>query len=139
MARASLKQQIKHKLSRCWKRNVFMRADFVALAGNNRYDQIGRALLALTKEGELIRIGYGLYAKARPNRLTGKPMLTAPGGFDQVAKEALSLLNVEWEASLAEQLYNANLSTQIPVKAGVKIRSRFNRRIATGKYKLHKE
>lgn len=68
----SLKPLVEKKIFRCWKRNVFTRKDFIALGG---YDQVGRALLSLTREGKLIRIGYGLYAKARKNRITGLPIL----------------------------------------------------------------
>ena len=99
------------------------------------YDQVGRALLALTKEGKLIRIGYGLYAKARINRITGLPMLSAPGGFDQVAKEALDLLEVNWQPSMSEQGYNAG-AEQIPVNTQVFIKNRFNRIIGTDKFRL---
>ena len=136
MARTPLKAQIQKKISRSWKRNVFLRKDFENLAGKERYDQIGRALLELTKSGYLIKIGYGLYAKARLNKLTGKPMLAAPGGFNQVAIEALNLLNVKWEPSKEELLYNQSTSTQIPTNTQVKIKSRFNRVIATNKFKL---
>jgi hypothetical protein len=132
MARFSLKQQIEVKISRCWKRNVFVRKDFMALGD---YDQVGRALLVLCREGKLIRIGYGLYVKARANRITGLPMIAAAGGFEQVAKEALDLLDVDWEPSLMEQNYNSG-SEQIPINPQAIIRSRFNRKIATDKFTL---
>ena len=128
----TIKQKIEDKISRAWKRHVFARKDFINLG---EYDQVGRALLTLTKEGRLIRIGYGLYAKARPNRITGLPMFSAPGGFDQVAKEALSLLKVQWKPSDSEQAYN-NGSTQIPANASICILGRFNRVIGTEKFKL---
>lgn len=128
----SLKQQIENKISRCWKRNVFARKDFIAMGD---YDQVGRALLTITREGTLIRIGYGLYAKARQNRITGLPMLAATGGFEEVAKEALDLLDVKWQPSATEQEYNSG-STQIPVNAQVFINGRFHRKIGTDKFTL---
>lgn len=109
-----------------------MRSDFEKLAG---YDQIGRALRQLIAEGVLIKIGYGLYAKARLNRITGKPMLSAQGGFTQVAEEALSRLGVKWEPSRSIQAYQAG-STQIPANAEVIIFDRFNRRIGTEQFEL---
>ena len=130
--KASLKRQIAEKITRCWKRQVFVRDDFMPLAD---YDQVGRALLSLTREGKLIRIGYGLYAKARINRITGSPMLAADGGFEQVAKEALDLLNVKWQTGSTEQDYN-NGSTQIPANAQVFINDRFSRKIGTDKFSL---
>ena len=126
MAKISLKQQIKRQLSRCWKRNIFVREDFAKFGG---YDQVGRALLELTKEGELLRIGYGLYAKARKNRLTNRPMLACEGGFIEAAREALDLLGVKWSPSELEEKYNSNLTTQIPINPKVNIKGRFNRKI----------
>lgn len=133
MARLSLERQLESKIFRCWKRNVFTRKDFVTLGD---YDQIGRALLNLTREAKLIRLGYGLYAKARTNRINGLAMIAAEGGFDQVAKEALDLLGVKWKPSIAEQNYNAGFTTQIPVNTQVLINDRFNRTIATDNCKL---
>lgn len=131
--RVSIERQVESKIFRCWKRSVFTRKDFEALSD---YDQIGRALLNLTRQGKLIRLGYGLYAKARTNRITGLPMIAAEGGFDQVAKEALTLLGVKWQPSIAEQNYNAGLTTQIPVNTQVLINDRFNRTIGTEQFKL---
>lgn len=131
MKRLSLKSKISTKVSRS-KREVFLRSDFESLAG---YDQVGRALRQLAVEGFLLKIGYGLYAKARPNRITGKPMLSAEGGFSQVAQEALSRLGVKWQPSESVQAYQAG-STQIPANAEVIILERFNRRIGTDKFEL---
>ncbi len=130
--RTPLKRQIEGKISRCWKRRVFARKDFMPMGD---YDQVGRALLILTREGKLIRIGYGLYAKARMSRITGLPMLASDGGFEQVAKEALDLLDVKWQPGSIEQDYN-NGSTQIPVNAQVFINGRFSRKIGTDKFSL---
>ncbi len=131
MKRLSLKSKVATKISRS-KREVFLRTDFEKLAG---YDQIGRALRQLTSDGVLVKIGYGLYARARPNRITGKPMLAAKGGFTQVAEEALSRLGVKWEPSKSVLDYQSG-STQIPANAEVIIFERFNRRIGTEKFEL---
>ena len=131
MKRNSLKSKVATKISRS-KREVFLRTDFEKLAG---YDQVGRALRQLTKDGVLMKIGYGLYAKSRPNRITGKPMLAAEGGFCQVAEEALSRLDISWQPSRSVREYQAG-SSQIPANAEVIINERFNRRIATDKFEL---
>jgi hypothetical protein len=89
----------------------------------------------LEVQGRLVRIGKGLYAKARPNRITGKPMLAAPGGFDQAAKEALNRLGVQWEPASAEKAYQAG-RTQIPARVVVRVKGPFHRQIAYGKYRL---
>ncbi|SMG66371.1 S-adenosylhomocysteine hydrolase [methanotrophic bacterial endosymbiont of Bathymodiolus sp.] len=131
MKRLSLKSKVATKISRS-NREVFLRSDFEKLAG---YDQIGRALRQLTSDGVLVKVGYGLYAKARPNKITGKPMLAAKGGFTQVAEEALSRLGVKWEPSKSVLDYQSG-STQIPANAEVIIFERFNRRIGTEKFEL---
>lgn len=114
------------------RRTVFLRDDFATLGG---YDQVGRALRQLEAQGRLVRIGQGLYAKARKNRITGKSMLAASGGFEQVAKEALNRLGVQWEPASAEKAYQAG-STQIPARVVVRVKGQFHRRIAFGRYRL---
>ena len=131
MRRISLKSQIATKVSRS-RREVFLRADFEKLGG---YDQIGRALRQLTADGVLIKVGYGLYAKARKSRVTGEPMLAAQGGFAQVADEALSRLGVKRRPSKAVFDYQSG-STQVPANAEFVIFERFNRRIGTEKFEL---
>lgn len=131
MSRPTLKSKLTTKISRS-KREVFLRSDFEKLAG---YDQVGRALCQLTSDKLLVKIGYGLYAKARPNRITGKPMLSAKGGFTQVAQEALSRLGITWETSPATKAYQTG-STQIPANAEVVIFDRFSRKIGTERFAL---
>jgi len=131
MAKQSLQSRIKTKIQRS-RRNVFLRADFEQLSD---YDQVGRALRTLIASDQLLKVGYGLYAKARTNRLTGKPMLAVEGGFNAIAEEALKRLKVEWEPSAAIKAYQAG-STQIPANAEVVIRQRFSRKIGTDRYQL---
>jgi len=131
MAKQSLQLRIETKIQRS-RRNVFLRADFELLSG---YDQVGRALRTLVAKGQLLKIGYGLYAKARPNRLTGKPMLAMEGGFTAIAEEALKRLKIKWQPSAALKAYQAGVA-QIPVNAEVLVRQRFNRKIGFGRYQL---
>ena len=44
------------------KSSVLLREDFIDLGG---YDQVGRALRQLAQKGKILKIGYGLYAKAK--------------------------------------------------------------------------
>ena len=131
MTAQTLGSRIRDKIRKS-RRIVFLRDDFAALGG---YDQVGRVLRQLEVQGRLVRIGKGLYAKARPNRITGKPMLAAPGGFDQAAKEALNRLGVQWEPASAEKAYQAG-RTQIPARVVVRVKGPFHRQIAYGKYRL---
>ena len=54
------------------KRNVFLRSDFAPLGS---YDAVGRALRQKATEGQLVQIGYGLYAKAEVSPFTGNTNL----------------------------------------------------------------
>ncbi|MCF6766659.1 DUF6088 family protein [Thiotrichales bacterium 19S3-7] len=111
------------------KKEVFIRSDFKKIAD---YDQVGRALKELASDGELIRVGYGLYAKARKNRISGKPMVAAAGGFRQVAEESLKRLKVKWGYDNATKSYQKG-SNQIPTKnIEIATTDRFNRKISLG-------
>lgn len=134
MKRPVLQPKIIAKIARS-KQEVFLRADFADLAG---YDQVGRVLRQLITEGQLIKIGYGLYAKARLNRINGEPMPSAPGGFCQVAQEALTRLGVAWSPGPATLAYQSGASTQVPANAEVVIQGRFSRTIAVNKYVLRR-
>ncbi|CNC15632.1 Uncharacterised protein [Yersinia ruckeri] len=103
------KARIQLRLKRS-KRYVFTRDDFKDLAG---YDQIGRALRELVKEGQLLKVGYGVYTKARQNVITGKLMPAAPGGSAAVVIEALERLKVDYRLVGATSAYNSGKSTQI--------------------------
>lgn len=131
MSNMTLKERMETKISRS-SRKVFLRSDFENLG---EYRQISRALKGLTEEGRLIRLGYGVYAKARKNRLTGQPMIDASGGFREAALEALRRLGVEIVEDPAARAYQQG-STQIPAKPAVVVRGRFSRTISAGKNSL---
>ena len=113
------------------KRSVFLRSDFTDIAD---YDQVGRGLRNLVREGLLMKIGYGLYVRARVNRITGKLMPDNPAGADGVLIEAMDRLGVEYQFDELSRMNLSGESTQIP--ANVKITpksSRFTRKISVGK------
>ena len=113
------------------KGSVFLRSDFKDIAD---YDQVGRALRELVQEGLLIKIGYGLYARARINRITGNAMADNPSGPDGVVIEAMEKLGVEYQLDDLSRMNLSGDSTQIPAK--VKIipkNTRFTRKIAIRK------
>jgi Family of unknown function (DUF6088) len=107
------------------KETVFLRNDFLDLAG---YDQIGRALKHLTDTGKLVRIGYGLFAKAKISSLTGETIPTS--SLPLLAKEALQRLGVTIMPSKAETEYNEGRSTQIPTGRLIGVANRINRKIS---------
>ena len=106
--------------------DVFLTREFSDLGGE---DQVIRALRGLVRDGQLMRLGYGVYGRAVISRLSGQPILCSTAGFAGVTRQALTKLGVKWEPTEAEKAYNAGLSTQIPVNPAVRIKGRFSRRL----------
>jgi hypothetical protein len=107
--------------------DVFLPREFRDLGGE---DQVLRALRGLTREGYLVRLGYGVYGRAETSRLSGEPMLAARGGFIDAARQALDKLGVAWEQTDFERAYNEGRSTQVPVNPAVRVKGRFSRRLS---------
>jgi hypothetical protein len=102
--------------------DVFLRADFSDMAG---YDQVGRALRSLVREGRLIKLGQGLYARARRSELDGKLI---PGKGLNTLKDALRRLGVETAPTRFERACNSGRSEQVPTGRVVAIRGKRLRR-----------
>ena len=111
------------------KRDVFLREDFDDLGG---YDQIGRALRQMCEKGLLLKVGYGVYAKARRNRINSSLMITSPGGPDAVLIATLARLKVPYELKGLTAAYAAGKSTQVPAFMEVKPKKRFSRKLKIG-------
>lgn len=111
--------------------NVVLREDIEDM-GSSR--QISRCFKDLVEMGELVKIGYGIYAKAYVSETLNRPVIQ--GGFGQACKEALTKKGVQWEPGSAEQAYNAGLSTQIPVRTIVQLKSRYRGHLSYGNRKL---
>ncbi|HEH9401819.1 TPA: S-adenosylhomocysteine hydrolase [Aeromonas sobria] len=111
------------------KRGVFIRNDFKGLGS---YRQVGRALQQMCYRGLLLRIGYGLYAKARRNRISNSLMVSSLGGPDGVLIEVLNRLNIPYELTGFSAAYVEGKTTQIPAYLEVKVKKRFTRRILIG-------
>jgi hypothetical protein len=120
--RDSLEDRIKRRIARK-KGDVFMREDFGDLGG---YDQVGRALRALTAKGELVRVGYGLYSRATQSVLTGRPI---PVRGLKTLRDALVRVGIETAPSQLERAYNAGQTTQVPTGRMVAVKRRVRRKI----------
>lgn len=103
--------------------DVFLRSDFEDLGG---YDQVGRVLRQFVREGKLLRIGQGLYARAVKSPFNDQPI--PPKGLSTLT-EALNRLGIETAPSRMEQDYNAGRTTQVPTGRVVAVRSRVRRKI----------
>jgi hypothetical protein len=115
-----IRQRISRK--RC---DVFLRSDFEDFGG---YDQVGRCLRNLIKEGTLIKIGYGLYARTRISALSGETVPTKP--LPEIAREALARLDVPVVLTKAEIDYRDDRSTQVPTGRRIGVQSRISRKIS---------
>ena len=123
--RRTLRERMEERIAR--KRDdVFLTREFRDLGGE---DQVLRALRGLVRDGRLMRLGYGVYGRAKISRLSGAPMLAASGGFIGAARQALDKLGVRWEQTEFQRAYNEGRSTQVPVNPAVRVKGRFARRL----------
>lgn len=116
-----LEDKLRNVVSRR-KADVFLRADFAKMGSDA---QLSRALRKLIDEGTVVKIGIGVYAKAKRSKLSGKPIPVMPVEF--LASQALEKLGVKIYPSRLTVEYNTGRTTQIP--AGVVINTG-NRRIS---------
>ena len=105
--------------------NIVLRKDFADL-GEDRL--ISQGLKQLISEKKLVRIGFGIYAKAYESSFY-KNALLIEGGIDAALREALTRLNIRWEPGSAEQAYNRGQSPQVPDKNIVRLKDRCRRQI----------
>jgi hypothetical protein len=120
--RETLEKQLLNRIDR--KRgDVFLRADFADLGG---YDQVGRALLCLVRQGRLLKIGYGLYSRAVKSPFDDRPI--PPKGLSTL-REALKRVGIDTLPSRSVQDYNAGRTTQVPTGRVVGVNRRVRRKI----------
>ncbi len=131
--RKTLRERIQDRITRRRRDTAFLTREFTDLGGE---DQVLRALRRLVRDGHLVRLGYGVYGRAMPSRLSGRPMLYSPDGFIGAARQALDKLGVTWEPTEAERAYNEGRSTQIPVNPVVRVKGRFRRHLRYGNSEL---
>jgi hypothetical protein len=110
--------------------DVFLRSDFGDLGG---YDQVGRVLRDFVRKGRLVKVGQGLYARARPSLTNGEPV---PVGGLSALKEALRRVGVETLPSRLDREYNAGRTTQVPTGRVVGVTRRVRRRVGYGEINL---
>lgn len=124
MALNTLRSRIQYRVNRS-KNNVFVPKDFLDLSDR---DQVGRALKQLISKKLLIKIGQGLYAKAKTSSLTNNSIPILP--IQELAREAITnKLNARVVPSKAERSYNLGESTQVPSGRVIAVTGRINRKI----------
>jgi len=127
MSRLSVKERMSRSIA-LRKGEVILRSDFDAMGSAS---QISRALKALIDAGKIVRLGYGVYAKARPSVISGKPIARVT--LAELAQETLQKLGVPAELGRAQKEYNAGKTTQIPVRTTFNTgKRRITRKITVG-------
>ena len=111
--------------------HVILRKDLLHLGA---YRQISRAIKALIQQKKLVKIGFGIYAKAYESKYAEEALIE--GGFDNASREALGRVGVSWELSKAEKAYNNRETQQVPTQNYVRLKSRFRRKITHGNRQL---
>lgn len=108
MERLTLKDKMARAITRR-KGEIVLRADFEKLGSPA---QVSRVLKALIEDGVIVRLGYGVYAKAKPSTLSGCPVPRV--SLDELAEEALARMGVQAELGCAAKAYMEGKTTQIP-------------------------
>jgi hypothetical protein len=127
MSRLSVKDRLIRSIA-LRKGEVVLRADFKAMGSPS---QVSRAIKELIKAGRIVRLGYGVYAKARPSTLSGKPVPRV--SLEELAQEALERLGVPVQLGRAQADYAEGKTTQIPVRTTFNTgQRRISRKITVG-------
>lgn len=126
----TLKDKIRYRIKRS-KDTVFLLKDFDDITDRN---QAGRILRELIKDKLLMKIGYGLYSKAKIDRIDNE--ILPERGLIGAGKEALKKLGIKIYPSTYETMYNNFQSTQVPTGRVIGVKSRITRKISEGGYSL---
>lgn len=119
----SLRDRILDRIDRS-EEGVFLPDDFADLGERS---QVLRALSQLVQHQRLVRLGRGIYARARLNSATGRPTVDFPGGFSTAVRRALTRLGVPWKEAELIGDYNSGRTTQIPARTSLLVPKRFRR------------
>ena len=131
--RRRLRERIETRIARKKGEDVFLPREFRDLAGE---DQVLRALRAMVADKQLVRIGYGVYGRARISSLNGQVYLSCPNGLIGAARQVLNKLGVPWDLTEAQKAYNERRSTQVPVNPVIAVKGRLSRRLSAGNWEV---
>jgi hypothetical protein len=128
MAKLTVNGRLKRRIANT-KREVFMREDFQDIASPS---QLSAALKELCETGFLIRLGYGVYARAEISQVTGasRPRQS----LEVLGAEFLGRKGIPQLLGRAERDYNSGTTTQIPMKTALYTSGkRISRKLQVGK------
>lgn len=127
MSRMTTKERMLASI-RCSKGTAFVRKDFERFG---EYRQVSRAIKELVGEGTIIRVGYGVFAKARPSSISGKPVPAEP--LLNIAFEIMGKLGVKADVGWDALALREGRSMQVPMLPIVNVgKARVRRRISYG-------
>lgn len=129
----TLKGKIKYRITRS-KDIVFLVKDFLDLSGR---DQVLRSLRELIADEVLVKVGKGLYVKARPSFINGQ--IVPVEDMRTVAISALKKLGIPTCITPAERDYNEYKSTQVPNGFIIGVTKPVTRKISFGKIVIRYE
>lgn len=119
----TLSEKVESRIDRR-KADVFLRADFQDLGG---YDQVGVVLRQFVRAGKLLKIGQGIYARAEPSIMDGRPVPVK--GVTSLMTEALARVGVKTAPTRLERDYNAGQTTQVPSGRVIGVTRRVRRKL----------
>ena len=107
---------------------IILRSDFTPIGSQS---QISRILNEFVSEGRLVRIGYGVFAKARISSISSIAVPREP--LEVLAEETLRRLRIDAIPGKAQRDYASGQSTQVPVQAVFNTgRRRISRKLMLG-------
>lgn len=121
--KGTLQSKIQYRIKRS-KCAVFVRKDFEDIGV---YNSIGRILKELVKEGQLLHLGYGAYARAKKSSISGQLIPEIP--LRDLAIETMKKLKIKPMPSSADQAYNKGLTTQVPTGRVIGVNRRVSRKL----------
>ncbi|MEB0136059.1 DUF6088 family protein [Actimicrobium sp. CCC2.4] len=128
MALATVKEKVIAKVKRS-SSSVFLRNEFDRLGD---YRQVSRAISEVVSGGMLIRVGFGLYAKARPSTINGQPVPIEP--LLRIGLEVMKKIGVDADVGNDAMELREGRRTQVPMLPIINVgKSRVSRRIYIGK------
>jgi hypothetical protein len=128
MPQITVKEKVIAKIKRS-SSIVFLRKEFDRLGD---YRQVSRAVNQVTASGILVKVGFGLYAKARPSTLDGKPVPTKP--LINIGLEVMHKIGVKADVGKDAKALQKGLSNQVPMLPIINIgNARVSRKISVGK------
>lgn len=124
----TIRDCIAKRIRRTRRTPIFVRDDF---ADFGAYDVVGRELRKLAGEDLLVKVGYGLYARAKRSVLSGEPIPSAP--LIEIGYQAFRRLGHSPKPRQAALDYIEGSTMQVPAGDRIAVSgARVKRRIAFG-------